>query len=538
MAWNYGDIMDRVAKVVPSGAPALIHGDRVIDWQTFDRRTNALARALILRGHAPDDKLAILLRNSPEYMEATIAAFKGRFVHVNVNYRYKADELHYIFDNSQSRIVVFGSEFAPLIAEIRDRLPDVKTWLQVDVDGTPRPDFALAYESLIAGNDGPPLQITRSPDDIFMLYTGGTTGMPKGVMWRHDDLRQTQLNPALMEVVPTNLDEHAKIIETQGPGSRFVPACPQMHGTGLLTSFGALAMGGAVITLESPSFDAVELWKAVDRWKVQSIAIVGDAFAKPMLRALEANPGAFDVSSVVSIISSGVMWSEEVKRGLIRLMPQVALMDSFGSSEAVGFALSVATAEGTSETAKFQLGEDVAVFTPDLKPVTPGSTEPGYIARGGNIPVGYWRDEAKTAKTFPTIDGRRWSIPGDYCLLHEDGTITLLGRGSVCINTSGEKVYPEEVEEILKEHGDVEDALVVGVPDERWGQAVTAVVELRKGAAFDENELRAHVRARLAGYKTPKRIVATPRLFRAPNGKADYKATAAFAVEALGVKAG
>lgn len=533
--WNFGDIVDAVAKVVPEGAPALIHDERVTTWRDFHARTNALARGLIAAGHKGDDKLAILIRNRPEYMEATIAAFKGRFVHVNVNYRYKADELAYIFDNSDARIVVYGSEFAPIVAAIRGRLPGVKTWLQVEVDRTTLPAFATDYEGFIARESGADLEIARSPDDLFFLYTGGTTGMPKGVMWRHDDLRQTQLNPALMAKVPTNIAEHAEIVREQGPGNRFIPACPQMHGTGLLTSFGALLMGGCVITLDAPSFEAVELWDVTARHKGQQIAIVGDAFAKPMLRALDENPGRWDLSSLVMIISSGVMWSQEVKHGMLRHIPQMALLDSFGSSEAVGFALAVTTKDGEVPTAKFTLGTDVAVFTTDHKPVAPGAPEPGFIARGGNIPVGYWKDPEKTAKTFPVIDGQRWSIPGDYCLLHGDGSITLLGRGSVCINTAGEKVYPEEVEEILKQHAAVEDALVVGVPDEKWGSAVTGVVELAPGARFDEETLRKHVRAHLAGYKTPKRIVAIERLFRAPNGKADYTATTDYARKALGI---
>jgi 3-oxocholest-4-en-26-oate---CoA ligase len=531
--WNYGDIMDAVAKVVPGDTPALIHGDRVTTWRDFHARTNALARGLIAAGHKADDKLAILIRNRPEYMEATIAAFKGRFVHVNVNYRYKEDELTYIFDNSDAQIVVYGSEFAAVVASIKDRLPGVKTWLQVEVDRTPLPAFARDYETFIAAQDGADLGIARSPDDLFFLYTGGTTGMPKGVMWRHGDLRQTQLSPAFMEVLPTNLDEQVGIVRTQGPGSRFIPACPQMHGTGLLTSFGALCMGGCVITLEAPSFESVELWDVVARCKAQQIAIVGDAFAKPMLRALDDHPGRWDLSSLVSIISSGVMWSQEVKHGMIGHIPQVALIDSFGSSEAVGFAMSATTKDGESPTAKFMMGTDVAVFTPDHKPIAAGSAEPGFIARGGNIPVGYWKDDEKTAKTFPVIDGKRWSIPGDYCLLHDDGSITLLGRGSVCINTAGEKVYPEEVEEVLKQHAGIEDALVVGVPDEKWGQAVTGIVELSPGARFDEEALRKHVRAHLAGYKTPKRIVAIEHMFRAPNGKADYKAAADYARQAL-----
>jgi fatty-acyl-CoA synthase len=308
-----------------------------------------------------------------------------------------------------------------------------------------------------------------------------------------------------------------------------------MHGTGLLTSFGSLCMGGCVVTLSSPNFDPVELWEAVARHKVTQIAIVGDAFAKPMLRALDENEGRWDLSSLLTIISSGVMWSQEVKHGMLRHIPQTTLLDSFGSSEAVGFALSATTKDGEIPTAKFTLGTDVAVFTPDLKPLKPGANEPGFIARGGNIPIGYWKDTEKTAKTFPVIDGKRWSIPGDFCMLHEDSSITLLGRGSACINTAGEKVYPEEVEEVLKLHGSVEDALVVGVPDDKWGSAVTGIVELTPHARFDEEAIRKHVREHLAGYKTPKRIVAVPQMFRAPNGKADYKAATEHARRTLGV---
>ena len=532
--WNYGDIIDAVAKVVPSGAPALIHGDQVTDWLTFTGRTNALARGLINAGRQPLEKLAILIRNHPAYMEATIASFKGRFVHVNVNYRYKADELHYIFDNSDATIVVYGSEFAPIVASIQPRLPGVKTWLQVKVDDTPLPAFAQDYEAFIKASPSGDLDIKRSPDDLFFLYTGGTTGMPKGVMWRHHDLRQAQMNPALMPVIPTTIAEHVDIVR-QTPGNRFIPVCPQMHGTGLLTSFGALTGGGCVITLEAATFDPVELWEVAARRKATQMAIVGDAFAKPMLRALDENEGRWDLSSVAMIVSSGTMWSQEVKHGMLRHIPQTALLDSFGSSEAVGFALSATTKDGEIPTAKFTLGADVAVFTPDHKPVQPGSNEPGFIARGGNIPLGYWKDAEKTAKTFPVIEGKRWSIPGDYCLLHADSSITLLGRGSVCINTAGEKVYPEEVEEVLKLHDSVEDALVVGVPDEKWGNAVTGIVELSPTAKFDEETLRKHVRTHLAGYKTPKRIVVVPQMFRAPNGKADYKAAADFARTTLRV---
>ncbi|MGI9591532.1 MAG: AMP-binding enzyme, partial [Myxococcota bacterium] len=304
--------------------------------------------------------------------------------------------------------------------------------------------------------------------------------------------------------------------------------------TGLLTAINNMSGGGGTVTLPGASFDAEALFDAVQREGVNQIVIVGDAFAKPMLKTLDEHSGRWHLSSLKAILSSGVMWSREVKQGLLRHQPQLMLIDAFGSSEAVGFGTSVTTAEGETRTARFQIGESCKVFTEDHREVVPGSGEKGFIARSGPIPAGYYKDPEKTAKTFPTIGGVRYSIPGDWCTVEADGTLTLLGRGSVCINTAGEKVYPEEVEEALKTHTDVEDALVVGLPDEKWGQAVTGVVQLREGAALDESALRGHVKQLLADYKTPKRIVAVERMFRAPNGKADYKGATAFAAETVG----
>ena len=534
--WNYGDMFDAVARAVPSDRPALICGERVVTWSEFDRRTNSLARSLLAGGARAGEKLALYMRNHPAYLEGVAAGFKARLVHVNVNYRYVADEVRYIFENSDAAVVIFAREFSPIVEQIRPGLPLVRRWLVVE-DGSEEaiPDFAEAYEPLAADGEGRALEIERSPDDLFFIYTGGTTGMPKGVMWSHDCLRRALLNPALVARVPENLGEHVEIV-AEGPGTITLPACPLMHGTGLLTSLSALIGGGTVVLLASAHFDADEMWAAVDRSRAQQVIIVGDAFAKPMLRSLDHANGRYDVSCVASIVSSGTMWSTEVKQGLLRHMPQVALVDSFGSSEAVGFGLSVMTAEGEVETAKFQIGDNVKVFTPEGREVRPGSGEVGLIARGDPLPEGYYKDQAKTDSTFKVIGGVRYSIPGDFCSVEADGTITLVGRGSGCINTAGEKVFPEEVEEVLKLHPDVEDALVVGVPDERWGQAVTGLVELRAEAAFDEAALREHVRTRLAAYKTPKRLIPVPRMFRAPNGKADYKSARDRALEELGAK--
>jgi len=256
------------------------------------------------------------------------------------------------------------------------------------------------------------------------------------------------------------------------------------------------------------------------------------------LKALDENPGRWDPSSLKIVLSSGVMWSSDIKQAMLARLPMLQLADMFGSSEAIGFGSNVTSAKGTTRTARFSIGEDCKVFNEDHREVVPGSGERGFIARPGPIPLGYYKDPEKTASTFPTIDGVRYSIPGDWCTVEADGTLTLLGRGSVCINTAGEKVYPEEVEEALKLHAAIEDALVVGVPDERWGTAVTAVVELSAGEVLDEEQLRAHVRGRLAGYKVPKRILAIDRMLRAPNGRADYRGARNFALGVLGINGG
>ena len=536
--WNYGDILDAVGDAVPGDKPALIHGDRVVTWSEFTTRTNRLARALHAHGAEAGDKIAFYLRNHPAYSETLAAAFKGRLTHVNVNYRYVDEELYYIFDNSDAKVVVYGSEFADNVAALKGRLPKVAIWVEVGDDGTPRVEGALDYEALCAAGDGSPLAIERSGDDMLFLYTGGTTGMPKGVMWRLDDhwhAGTAGATPATNLIPPNTLAEHAENVRAAGGGGRLIPCCPLMHGTGLFTAIGTLAQGGTILTLTGASFDAKECLEAITRWQATNLAIVGDAFAKPLLAELEANGNAYEVGSLLGMVSSGVMWAMEVKQGLLRHNANMVLTDSFGASEAIGFGRSDTTASGTVETARFVLGEHCKVFTEDFREVKAGDSEPGFIARGGAIPIGYSKDEEKTKKTFPVIDGARYSMPGDWVRVEADGTLVLLGRGSVCINTAGEKVYPEEVEETLKEHTDVEDALVVGMPDDKWGQMVTAVVALREGAELDEDGLRAHARAHLAGYKTPKRVLARATLGRASNGKADYKMITAYAKSELGI---
>jgi fatty-acyl-CoA synthase len=534
-SWNFGDLLDGVESVLPADALALAHGDHTLSWSDLRRRSNNLAAALLARGARPGDRVGFYLRNATEYMEGLAACLKARLVHVNVNYRYLDDELQYILDNSDARFVVVGEEFAERVERLRARLPNVVDYVQTGPAPAP---WAVGFDTLAEAGSGEPLDLERSPDDLLYVYTGGTTGMPKGVMWRAEDLWGAlgygRNAPANGGEIPATPEVHVENVRRFGPAPGQIPACPLMHGTGLFTAIATLSGGGPIVTLTSHGFDPVELFDTIVRRRSASVVIVGDAFARPMLKTLDENPGRWDLSSLKLIVSSGVMWSREVKQGLLAHHKGMMLVDSFGSSEAVGFGSSVTTAAGETKTARFMIGESCKVFTEDHREVPPGSAERGFIARSGPIPIGYHKDPKKSAETFPVIRGVRYAMPGDWCTVEADGTLTLLGRGSVCINTAGEKVYPEEVEEVLKTHPDVDDALVVGLPDEKWGQAVTAVVQLHPGRPFDEAGLRAHVRERLAGYKTPKYVVPVDRMFRAPNGKADYKSAAAHATHALG----
>ncbi|MDW8414158.1 MAG: AMP-binding protein [Thermaurantiacus sp.] len=523
--WTFGQVYAALGDRL-GDAPALIHGEEVLSWRDFDRMTNALARAFLTAGAGPDSKVAHLMRNSPAYLLTTAAAVKARMVHVNVNYRYAPAELHYILDNSDAHVVVFDAEFAPAMEEIRHRLPLVRQWVQVG--GTP-PAWAASFEALASG-PADPVVADHQPGDLFFIYTGGTTGMPKGVMWEQATLF-TLLGggaPALFTPPPPSLEAHIEAVLSNPERRRALVLPPLMHGTGLLMGVYALALGGTVITQARRSFDPVDALRLVATWRPDFVVIVGDAFARPLLRALEAEGGG--LPGVRVMISSGTMWSPEVKAGLLARAPQMICIDSYGSSEGLGYGVAISSADRPNTPTRFQHDENTIVVDEELRPIAPGSGRIGRIARSGLLPLGYWKDPEKSAKTFVTIDGRRYTIPGDFATLEADGSIVLLGRGSQCINTGGEKVFPEEVEEALKTHPAVEDALVFGVPDERWGQAVTAVVETC--APVTEVELIAHVKAHHAHYKAPKRVVVVGRVPRAPNGKPDYEAARALAAAA------
>jgi len=532
--WNYADIWEIIADAQPEQR-ALIQGERVVTWGEFDHQADALAQALVTAGLTHQSKVACYLFNCPEYMTATFGAFKAGLVPFNVNYRYASEELYYLLDNADCEAVIFHAEFADRLAPILSRLPKVKLWLAVPRFGHAVPDWAQDYDAVAAQSAPHHYRAPwgRSEDDLLIIYTGGTTGMPKGVMWRQRDVwgaANYGANPAL-GVAPLESPDQAgkRAVAGYHPVSLIAP--PLMHATGYMGAVYALSMGGTAAFLTSRKFDAVELWNEVERLKVSRISGVGMAFFTPMLEALDANPGRWDLSSVKAIGSSGAMWNVENKRGLIRHLPQVTLMDSFASSEAFGMGVSTMTAAGESPTAKFVLGERAAVFTEDGRRVTPGSGERGRSAVSGFVPVGYYNDPKKSAETFPTIEGKRWSMPGDWATVEADGSVTLLGRGNQCINTGGEKVFPEEVEEALKRHPAVRDAAVVGLPHPRFGETICAVVELKKEATHPvEPELTAFVRSQLADYKAPRTVLFVDSVGRAPNGKLDYKAVKALAI--------
>jgi acyl-CoA synthetase (AMP-forming)/AMP-acid ligase II len=536
--WNLADIWEWVADHFPD-APAQRQAERAFTWCEMDGRADGVAATLLGEGGRQQDKVAQYLYNCPEYLESMFGLYKAALVPVNTNYRYQDDELTYLWDNADAVAVIFHAIFTERVERVRPRVPGVRTWLFVpDESAVACPPWAIPYEEAAAARSP---RVTpswgRSGDDLYLLYTGGTTGLPKGVMWRQDDLVGS-LDSTSRRPLPTEPSEAALAERLVKPGPVNVPAAPLMHGTGAFNAMWNLCLAGSVVTLTGRHFDAVELLDTIERCRVGSMAIVGDAFAKPILRALDAEPDRWDVSSLRVIVSSGVMWSAETKAGLLRHNPRLIMVDSLGSSEAIGMANATTTADGGASTAKFVLGPNTRVLDEDGHDVVPGSGQLGRVALRGRTPIGYYKDPEKSASTFAVIDGVRYSIPGDWAAVDGDGDVRLLGRGSQCINSGGEKVYPEEVEEALKGHPVVADAAVVGLPDERFGETVTALVEPYPGLEVDAAALIAHVKAQLAAFKAPRQVVEVATVGRAANGKLDYRRLKELAAHAVSAGAG
>jgi acyl-CoA synthetase (AMP-forming)/AMP-acid ligase II len=542
MEMHYATIWESIADSIPD-AIAIVNGDVERTWAQYDDRAARVAAGFTAAGLGPGTKIGMYLYNGNEYLEAQYAGFKLRGVPVNVNYRYLDDELQYLLDNADAEALVFHSSLGDRVARVAHRLPNLKLLVEVDDGGAGQVPGAVAYEAFVAEHDPMP-RITRHEDDLYMLYTGGTTGMPKGVMYAIGGMTAGFVVagfPLVGLPAPTDAGEVAALArQAYEAGNQVIsiPCAPLMHGTGVW--LGALIQhlaGGQVVTMRSRSLDAHEVLEATRRRGVTSWTIVGDSFAKPIIRAIDEANGRsapYDTSSVKIVISSGVMWTAEVKEQLLDRVPQAVLVDAIGSTEG-SMGVQITMRGMAVETAKFAQMPTTKVFTDDGRLVEPGSDDIGMVAAGGNVPLGYYKDPEKTARTFRVIDGERYSFPGDLAKVAADGTLILLGRGSQVINTGGEKVYPEEVEEAVKRVDGVVDCLVVGVDDERFGQAVTAVVSTADGSQLDEGTVVARVKEQLAGFKAPKRVVFVPQVPRAPNGKADYKTAKQLANDAASV---
>ena len=535
----YADVWESIARAVPDRL-CQIRGQRNQTWGMFEARASALARHFLSSGVAPQARIGALLYNGPEYLESYFAAFKVGLTPFNINYRYGPDELTYLLNDADASVLVFHASFAPNLERVRDKLPSLRHWIAVAEPGFPSPDWALDYETIIqvAVADGR-APSRRTPEDILLMYTGGTTGLPKGVMWRQSDVFAALGGGSIVVhnlgplAAAAEAGERARASDADGLAPPIaVVVAPLMHATGQFTGLSGLTMSGTLVYLPSKRFDPVELWSEVERVQANLLSIVGMAFATPMLEALRAHPGRWDLSCLKRIVSSGTIWSAENKRGLLEQLPRLTLIDTLGSSEALGLGLSTSTAESGLHTARFAGGPLTAVFREDGRRVQPGSGERGYLAVSGPIPLGYHKDPERSARTFRVLEGRRWSLPGDWATVEADGTIALLGRGSQVINSGGEKVFPEEVEEVIKRHEGVRDAAIVGLPDPRFGETICAVVELEPGASLTLEQLSAHVKQSLAAYKAPRRLLLAA-VARQPNGKLDYAAIRARALASV-----
>ncbi len=514
MEFNLADLFEIVADAVPDRV-ALVAGDRKLTFRELDERANRFANYLDDVGVRPGQHVGIYSVNRAEWVEAFFGCFKARAVPININYRYVADELRYVFDNADLVALVYEAQYGPLVASVVPGLPLLAHLVVLDdASGTVTDDLAaVAYEDALASASPARAVGPRSPDDLYILYTGGTTGMPKGVMWRAEDIFFAALGGGNYGGPGISEPEQIAANVAATPGSTLALA-PLMHGNAQWTSTIGLFGGNTVVLSTDRRFDADAVWDLVEREGVLVISLVGDAMARPLVDALARRAA---VPTVFAIVSGGAILSPSIKAEINEKLPNVIVMDSFGASE-TGANGSV---DVTDKGPRFRMNEWTTVITDAGKPAPAG--EVGLLARRGHVPVGYYKDEEKTAATFVEFDGVRWAIPGDRAVIEDDGTITVLGRGSQCINTGGEKVFPEEVEAVLKSHPSVFDAIVVGVPDDRFGEAVAAVVAPRAGKTPTLDDLNTHARSALAGYKLPKHLVLVDEVARTPAGKPNYR---------------
>jgi acyl-CoA synthetase (AMP-forming)/AMP-acid ligase II len=513
MELNLADLFESLADAIPERT-AVVAGDRRLSYRALEERANRLAHALARRGVGPGDHVGLYLHNGAEFVEALLAVLKLRSVPINVNYRYVAEELALLLNGADCKALFFSHDLGARVAAVAGDLPLLR--FSVTVGGIS--PGAVPYEELVTSGSPERRFGPRSGDDLYVIYTGGTTGMPRGVMWRHEDMFYAGLqggNPggpplgSAAELAPAVLAREAPLV--------ILPAAPFIHGTAQWAAWIALFTGGTVVIAPGRQYDAALVCRLVEAEKVSTLVLVGDAMARPLADALGVK-GAPDLASLMVISSSGAILSDAVKAQLQEKLPHTMILDNFGATETGHQGTAVGAGRPT-----YYMDESNTVLDDELRPVKPGSGVTGRLARRGRLPIGYYNDPEKTAATFVTIGGERWVVPGDLATVEEDGQITVLGRGAACINSGGEKIFVEEVESVLKAYAAVEDAVVVGVPDERWGQRVAAVVSPRSGAEVTLPAIDAFCRARLAGYKVPRQLHVVARVVRQPSGKPDYR---------------
>jgi 3-oxocholest-4-en-26-oate---CoA ligase len=514
---NYADIWEAIADHF-GDREAILYGDSVRTWSEFDQRSSRLASAFARLGVEAGSTVAVNLRNCTENVEAIYAAFKLRARPFNVNYRYRERELTYLLNDAKPAVILFDEPLADrVMASIAATDSPVRA-IEVhgDVSAT-RGTFG--YEALIAEHESAP-RVLRDAEDEYIIYTGGTTGYPKGVVWAHNAASNL---PRRGGVLPSSVEELAEAIEELGPPRTQLVIPPLMHASGFLTTVNNLSGARRIVFSTSASLNPAEILSLVERHEVRAFTVIGDAVARPLLEELDQARDAghpYDLSSVETISNTGGIWSATVKRGFFR-HGSFTIADGLNATEGAGFAVSETRDPDNVETAKFHLGPNARVITEDGKDVVPGSGEIGMLATAGRLPKGYLNDPEKTAQTWPTIDGVRYAVPGDLASIDADGIVTLLGRNSEVINTGGEKVFVEEVEVAIMTHPAVQDTLVVGLPDARWGSRVAAVVSLRVGMAVTEREIIDHVGTQIADHKRPSQIVFVKEVPRNPTGKTD-----------------
>ena len=524
MALNIADLAEHAIDAVPDRV-ALICGDEQLTYGQLEEKANRFAHYLLDQGVKKDDKVGLYCRNRIEIVIAMLGVVKAGAIAVNVNFRYVESELKYLFDNSDMVALVHERQYSDRVANVLPDTPNVKTILVVE-DGSDA-DFqrygGVEFETALASASPERDFGPRSADDIYLLYTGGTTGFPKGVMWRHEDIYRVLfggIDFATGEYVKDEYD-HARQAVEKTPMVRY-PIPPMIHGATQSATWQALFAGDTVVL--APEFEPEDVWRTCEKHKVNLLFFTGDAMARPLLDALTAPGANYDLSNLFLLASTAALFSPALKEQLLELLPNRIITDSIGSSE-TGFGGTSVVAKGQANTGgpRVTIDKNVVVLDENGNEVQPGSGVRGMIAKRGHIPLGYYKDEKKTAETFKVINGVRYAIPGDWATVEADGTVTMLGRGSQSINSGGEKIYPEEVEGALKAHPDVFDALVVGVPDERFGQLVAAVVQRRPGTNPTLAELDAFVRKEIAGYKVPRKIWWVDEIGRTPAGKPDYR---------------